>query len=106
MAYVDEAFRKLRSQLEITATESELAQRRHKEIRDHISSEWDLEDDFLTGSYRRHTKTKKLKDVDIFAVIRRDGAQGKLRNAGPDALLNALKDLLDKKYDRVVIDRM
>src|SRR5262249_47289865 len=80
MSYVEDAFANLKGQLEITNTESELAQRRHKEIRDHVASEWELEDDFLTGSYRRHTKTKKLKDVDIFVVVKRDGAQGHLRD--------------------------
>lgn len=106
MSYVDDAFTKLRSQLEITETESKLAQRRHKEIRDHVATEWELEDDFLTGSYRRHTKTKRLKDVDIFVVVKREGAQGHLRDLGRTALLQELKRVLDKKYDSVVIDRM
>lgn len=106
MSYVDDAFANLKGQLEITNTESELAQRRHKEIRDHVASEWELEDDFLTGSYRRHTKTKKLKDVDIFVVVKRDGAQGHLRDLGPSALLAELKRLLEKKYASVTIDRM
>jgi hypothetical protein len=106
MSYVDDAFANLKGQLEITNTESELAQRRHKEIRDHVASEWELEDDFLTGSYRRHTKTKKLKDVDIFVVVRRDGAQGHLRDLGPSALLAELKRVLEKKYASVRIDRM
>jgi len=106
MSYVDDAFTNLKGQLEITKTESELAQRRHKEIRDHVASEWELEDDFLTGSYRRHTKTKKLKDVDIFVVVKRDGAQGHLRELGPSALLAELKRVLEKKYTSVTIDRM
>jgi hypothetical protein len=106
MTYVDDAFANLKSQLEITKTESELAQRRHTEIRDHVATEWELEDDFLTGSYRRHTKTKKLKDVDIFVVVKRDGAQGHLRDLGPSALLSELKKVLEKKYASVTIDRM
>lgn len=106
MSYVDDAFVNLRSQLEITKRESDLAKTRHEEIRDHVRTEWELEDDFLTGSYRRHTKTKKLKDVDIFVVVKRDGAQGHLRDLGPSALLAELKRVLDKKYDNVVIDRM
>jgi hypothetical protein len=106
MSYVDDAFANLRSQLEITKTEGDLAKRRHTEIRDHVCESWELEDDFLTGSYRRHTKTKKLKDVDIFVVIRRDGAQGYLRDQGPQAVLDELKAVLDEKYDNVVIDRM
>jgi hypothetical protein len=106
MTYVDDAFANLKSQLEITKAESELARRRHHEIRDHVATEWELEDDFLTGSYRRHTKTKKLKDVDIFVVVKRDGAQGHLRDLGPSALLTELKKVLDKKYANVTIDRM
>lgn len=106
MTYVDDAFANLKSQLEITKTESALAQRRHTEIRDHVATEWELEDDFLTGSYRRHTKTKKLKDVDIFVVVKRDGAQGDLRDLGPSALLSELKKVLEKKYASVTIDRM
>jgi hypothetical protein len=105
MGYVDDAFGNLRKQLEITETESKLAQRRHREIRDHVATAWDLEDDFLTGSYRRETKTKKLKDVDIFLVVRRDGEQGHLRDLGPAQLLGELKTLLEKKYDGVRIDR-
>lgn len=106
MTYVDEAFANLQSQLEITKTESDLAKRRHAEIRDYVATEWELEDNFLTGSYRRHTKTKKLKDVDIFVVVKRDGEQGHLRNLGPKALLEELKKVLEKKYASVTIDRM
>ncbi len=106
MSYVDEAFANLKSELEITETEGKLAQRRHQEIRDHVASAWELEDDFLTGSYRRQTKTKKLQDVDIFVVVKRDGAQGHLRDLGPRELLEELKKVLDEKYDNVVIDRM
>ena len=29
---------------------------------------FEIDDDFLTGSYARWTKTKPLKDVDIFCV--------------------------------------
>ena len=105
MGYVDDAFANLRAQLEITDTESKLAQRRHKEIRDHVVTAWELEDDFLTGSYRRETKTKKLKDVDIFVVVKRDGPQGHLRDLGPDELLKELKKVLEQKYDSVTIDR-
>src|SRR3954468_14130679 len=106
MTYVDDAFANLKGQLEITKTEGDLAQRRHKEIRDHVATEWELEDDFLTGSFRRHTKTKKLKDVDIFVVVKRDGAQGYLRDLALSALLEELKKVLGKKYGSVAIDRM
>ncbi len=77
MGYIDDAFANLKHNLEITQTEQDTAVRRHHSIRDYIKSEWDLEDDFLTGSYRRDTKTKKLKDIDIlrdrWPDARRDG---------------------------------
>jgi hypothetical protein len=106
MTYVDDAFANLRRQLEITKTERSLAKRRHTEIRDVVAGVWQLEDHFLTGSYRRETKTKYLKDVDIFVVIDSAGPQAGLRQSGPAALLAALKAILDDKYDSVVIDRM
>ncbi len=106
MGYVDDAFLNLKGKLEITATESALAVRRHHEIRDHVRESWDLQADFLTGSYRRETKTKPLKDVDIFVVIRSGGAQGSLRQEGPSAILNKLAAILRLKYENVVVDSM
>src|ERR1700735_4331403 len=104
MSYVDEAFLKLKSTLEITQTESDLASGWQQEIRSVVGEEWDLEDDYLTGSYRRNTKTKPLEDVDILVVIDADGAQGKLRKLGPAAVLEELKKVLERKYDNVIID--
>jgi SMODS domain-containing protein len=106
MTYVNDAFANLRRQLEITKTEENLAKRRHKEVRDLVAASWQLEDHFLTGSYRRRTKTKRLKDVDIFVVIDGSGPQAGLRRSGPDALLSKLKTILDDEYDTVVVDRM
>jgi predicted nucleotidyltransferase len=106
MGYVDDAFLNLKGKLEVTATESDLAVRRHHEIRDHVRESWDLEADFLTGSYRRWTKTKPLRDVDIFVVIDRSGPQAPLRQSGPNAVLDELATVLKKKYGSVVIDRM
>jgi Second Messenger Oligonucleotide or Dinucleotide Synthetase domain len=106
MGYVDDAFGNLRSTLEITKTESGLAVRRHHRIRDEVREEWDLDDDFLTGSYRRDTKTKKLKDVDIFVVVDQVGAQASLRKKSPRAILDALAKVLRQHHDEVVVDRM
>jgi Second Messenger Oligonucleotide or Dinucleotide Synthetase domain len=106
MSWVDDAFANLRKQLKITKAEQDLAARRHQEIRDVVADAWQLEDHFLTGSYRRETKTKRLRDVDIFAVIDGEGPQAGLRQKGPAALLGELKAILDEKYDTVVIDRM
>src|SRR6266480_2519764 len=104
MGYIDEAFDKLKSNLEITEAESELAQSRHQLIRDHIESSWQLLDHFLTGSYARHTKTKKLKDVDIFAVIDPGGPQGHLANGSGSAALAVLRSVLSTRWTDLEVD--
>jgi hypothetical protein len=71
-----------------------------------VRASWDLQADFLTGSYRRDTKTKPLKDVDIFVVIDSSGAQAQLRQSGPRTILDKLADVLTTKYDNVLVDRM
>ena len=104
MSYIDDAFDKLKSNLEITKTESEQAQTRHQLIRDHIEGSWKLLDHFLTGSYVRHTKTKKLKDVDIFVVVDPDGPQGSLADGTGTAAVLALRDVLAKRWSDLDVD--
>lgn len=98
MSYVTDAFASLKQALEITATEQQLAKNRRQAIYDHIASNWDITRAFLTGSYDRHTKTKKLRDVDVFVVIDLDGSQGGLRKATPASVLSDLAAILEKKY--------
>lgn len=104
MSYVDDAFDKCKTTLEITKTEEKFAVSKHENIRDLVRDNWQLEEDFLTGSYRRETKTKKLKDVDIFVVIDPKGPQAGLREKHPSAVLEELRRLLATKYSNVVAD--
>jgi hypothetical protein len=106
MSHADEAFAGLKATLEITQTETDLAATRHKLIRDFISERWDITDDFLTGSYRRHTKTKRLQDVDIFIVLDPEGEQGGYAAKSPTTVLEALRSLLNERWDDVLVDRM
>jgi hypothetical protein len=106
MGYVDDAFMRLKHNLEITQTESELAQARHTAIREYIRAHWAIDDDFLTGSYKRDTKTKKLKDVDIFVVIDDDGPQGFYRDRPPGQVLDALCELLQARWPEAYRDGM
>lgn len=103
MLTIDEAFRKLKSNLELTDKEQEDASRRQREIRDHMDTEFDIEHDFLTGSYRRWTKTKPLKDVDIFVVLGEE--ERHYRKKPPSDLLGAFEKALLKKYDQVHVQR-
>jgi predicted nucleotidyltransferase len=104
VGYVDEAFSKAKAALEITQTEQKAASSRHNDIRAVVREKWGLDDDFLTGSYRRDTKTKRLKDVDIFVVIDPSGEQAELRQENPSQILAALKTVLEGKYDDVTAD--
>lgn len=105
MSYVTNAFDNLKSTLEITPTEQRLASSRRQAIYDHLYTNWGIDRAFLTGSYDRHTKTKKLKDVDIFAVVDPEGDQGWLRCEDPWTVLEDLRNVLEKKYaGRVTVD--
>lgn len=104
MSYIDDAFEGLKSTLEITETESDLARTRHNLIREHIEASWQLLDHFLTGSYGRHTKTKRLKDVDIFVVIDPEGPQGHLANGSGTAAIAALREVLATRWTDLETD--
>ncbi|QWF22468.1 hypothetical protein KM427_01580 [Nocardioides sp. LMS-CY] len=104
MTLVDDAFSGLKTNLEITSAEQALAQSRHVLIRDHVRTRWKLTADFLTGSYDRHTKTKKLKDVDLFVVIDPDGGQRHLANGTGTAAVDALAEVLSTRWHDVTTD--
>jgi len=103
MLTVQDAFKKFRSKLELTDKEQEDASRRQKEIRGAMQEDFDIDHDFLTGSYRRWTKTKPLKDVDIFCVL--GEKERHYREKSPSALLDAVKKTLAKKYGEGCVSR-
>jgi len=102
MITVDEAFEKFRQRLELSKTESENAQKRHAEVRECIRGGFDIDRDFLTGSYARHTKTKPLKDVDVFFCL--GDKEKKWRDRPPKEILDAFQACLVKKYGKDAVD--
>lgn len=91
-----EAFDKFRQRLELSPTESKDASKRHTEVRECIRGGFDIKTDFLSGSYKRHTKTKPLKDVDVFFVL---GQKEKWRRDKPPLeMLQAFEACLKKTY--------
>jgi len=91
-----EAFDKFRRRLELSETERKDAIKRHNEVRGHIREDFDVDRDFLTGSYGRHTKTKPLKDIDCFFVLGED--EKWRRDKPPVGTLDAFQATLSKHY--------
>jgi hypothetical protein len=105
MLTANEAFRKFRSNLELTQKEQDDASRRQKEIRGVMNDSFKISEDFLTGSYKRWTKTKPLKDVDIFCVLH-DDERSKYRNGKhPSELLGAVEKALAATYGSSRVSR-
>lgn len=96
MLTIDEAFRKFKSRLELNDREQKNASDRQKEVREYLDTKFVIDRSFLTGSYARHTKTKPLKDIDIFFVV--DEAERHYRSKPPSAILDAFYAALKSKY--------
>jgi hypothetical protein len=93
---VDEAFRKFKSRLELNEREQKNASSRQQEVREYMDTQFQLDRSFLTGSYARWTKTKPLKDVDIFFVLK--DAESHYRSEAPSGVLSAFHESLVAKY--------
>lgn len=68
---IDEAFRLLPSNLEITGLQEQTVSTRQTKIREVIEKDFIVLDTFLTGSYRRSTMIAPLAeaDIDVFLVL-------------------------------------
>lgn len=96
MITVGDAFARFAQRLELTEGEQKDASRRQQEIREHLRNSFDIKHDFLTGSYARWTKTKPLKDVDIFCVL--GGEDLHYREKHPSVVLEDFRKVLAEKY--------
>lgn len=96
MLTVDEAFRKFKHRLELNQKEQDNASDRHMEVREWVRDKFGMDTDFLTGSYARYTKTKPLKDIDIFFVM--DQSERHYRDKPPLNVLNDYRAHLVEKY--------
>ena len=99
MLTLDQAFRKFKSRLELNDEERRNAIKRHTEVREHIRSRFYVDRDFLTGSYARYTKTKPLKDIDIFFVLA-ESERTKYRDKAPSVILDDFHSALVDKYGK------
>lgn len=96
MLTVNEAFRKFKSRLELNEREQKNASARQTEVRGYLDIRFEIARSFLTGSYARHTKTKPLKDIDIFFVLK--DAEKHYRSKKASAILDDFHAALVQKY--------
>ena len=101
MLTVNEAFRKFKSRLELNEREHKNASARHTEVRHFLNTKFEVDRSFLTGSYARYTKTKPLKDVDIFVVLKQD--EKHYRSKLPSVVIGDFFNALVEKYGRDAI---
>lgn len=101
MLTIDEAFRKFKSRLELNDRERKNASDRHKEVRDYLETKFGIERSFLTGSYARHTKTKPLKDIDIFFELKE--SERHYRSKAPGVVLTDFYNALVEKYGKKAV---
>jgi hypothetical protein len=98
MLTIDEAFRKFKSRLELNDREQANASARQQEVRDYLDTKFKIDRSFLTGSYARWTKTKPLKDVDIFFVLK--PSENHYRSKVPSVVLTDFHEALADKYGK------
>jgi hypothetical protein len=95
MATRDEAFRRLRANLELTGLQEKTVAARQASVRAAVGRQLTVIDSFLTGSYRRQTLVRPLSraDVDVVVVLDRE-----YRKRGPRAVLDLVKKALLAEY--------
>lgn len=98
-----DAFEKFRQRLELSETERKDAAKRQEDVRDCIREAFDLSTDFLSGSYKRNTKTKPLKDVDVIFVLGED--EKWRRQKPPIDTLKAFEKRLKECFSEVEVNR-
>jgi hypothetical protein len=97
----EEAFRKFKSRLELNEREQNNASQRQTEVREHIDTKFAIDQSFLTGSYARHTKTKPLKDIDIFFILK--DSENHYRSKTPSVIIDDFHAALIEKYKNTAV---
>lgn len=101
---VQQAFRELRANLEITGLQKETVSTRQRSVRGVVEAGLTVLDSFLTGSYSRSTMIAPLKDADIDICVVLDVSYfhhyDHGQNGGQAGLLDLLKRTLRKTYTR------
>ncbi|MHB1079368.1 MAG: CBASS oligonucleotide cyclase [Prosthecobacter sp.] len=97
MISVAEAFEKFKSRLEPGEREEADAKRRRERVKEILEENFHLLRVIITGSYGRWTKTKPLRDVDLFCILDKE-KEGEYLNKSSRVLLDAFGKPLKKEY--------
>ena len=92
MISVSEAFEKFKSRLEPGEVEEEDAIRRRERVKALLDQEFHLDRVFITGSYKRWTKIRPLRDVDLFCVLNGENEGAYLEKSSRILLEHSGKD--------------
>lgn len=103
MISFDDAFRKFKTRLELNDREQKNASLRQNEVRDYLDTKFSIDRSFLTGSYARYTKTKPLKDIDIFFVL--NEKENDYRSKSPSVVLDDFHAALAEKYGNEAVKK-
>jgi hypothetical protein len=103
-------FGMLLSNIEPTPERVEIISDAHTTLREHLGSDaadltYPVEDDFLSGSYARHTATGTVKDADIILPLQGAVLSNDRRSPSPRAVLQNLKQVVDLFYDHVDLEQ-
>lgn len=99
MISISEAFDKFKSRLEPGESEEEDAIRRRERVKAVLDQEFHLDRVFITGSYKRWTKIRPLRDVDLFCVLNGE-KEGPYLKKSSRILLDAFGERLAKEFGR------
>lgn len=103
MLAIDDAFRKFKSRLELNEREQKNASARQTEVREYLDTKFKIDRSFLTGSYARWTKTKPLKDVDIFFVLKKE--EEHYWKKAPSVVLADFGAALTEKFGKTAVKK-
>lgn len=94
---IPQAFDQLIRGLELTEREQSEATRQSNVLRDKLRASLAISHDFLSGSYRRRTAIRPLKDIDLMLVLD-EGKHRSLRAEPPQQMLALVHDALVRAY--------
>jgi hypothetical protein len=93
---INASFQGFKSNLEITELQQSTVSTRQQRVRDAVARRMTVRDSFVTGSYKRHTMIRPLKeaDVDVFVVLSAEHYAA----GGYAALLDRVRKVLLETY--------